>query len=219
MARPSELITVHCRAMTPQNVVSDPASDAASCAMLIPTKPPGSSYAAATPEKNTDGMSPKVAKKSEKSCASASRRPVTKARVDTGRAPRIRASRRSGSAFSQITIATSPAAIIASVSSTRRSVAMAGPSVPGSYQRRVYFWMKKPGSVRAGVATRTTLQITSCTCGRPGGIRSLSNSLTKNVRASSLTCLMVLCRDQGSGIRDPGCRRSVLGARGNCRNL
>ena len=31
------------------------------------------------PEKNTDGMSPNVAKKSEKSCASASRRPVTKA--------------------------------------------------------------------------------------------------------------------------------------------
>ena len=43
-------------------------------------------------------------------------------------------------------------------------------------------------------------------------MRSLSNSLTKNVRARSLTCLIVLCRDQGSGIRDPalGVRCSAL---------
>ena len=35
---------MHCKAMTPQNVVSAPASAAASCAMLMPTNPPGSRY-------------------------------------------------------------------------------------------------------------------------------------------------------------------------------
>ena len=91
---------MHCKAMTPQNVVSAPRERRRELRDAHPDESSGSSYAAAMPEKNTDGMSPNVAKKSEKSCASASRRPVTKARVDTGRAPRIRASRRSGSAFS-----------------------------------------------------------------------------------------------------------------------
>jgi hypothetical protein len=83
------------------------------------------------PPNRIDGIIPSVAKNSAKSSPRASSRAATNTPVETGRTPRIRASRRSGRAFSHSTIATSPAAIIANVSSTSRSVAMAGASVPG----------------------------------------------------------------------------------------
>jgi hypothetical protein len=51
-----------------------------------------------------------------------------------------------------------------------------------------YFFSSHNGRIRDGPAKKAKTDTTTCACGNPCGIRSLSNIREKNVRASSVVC-------------------------------
>ena len=106
-------------------------------------------------------------------------------RAGSGRPVRIRASRRSGNIPSQMTSATIPIDVIVSVMKNKRKACIAHMIAWGSDPARRLALKYIAGRISPGVARNARLQITTCACGKPGGIRSLSKNLAKNARARS----------------------------------
>ena len=162
-------IVAHCTAITAQNAVSVPASVATICATLSPQEAARFEVDQASPANSTDGMQPQRGEE---------QREELRQREQAGgdEDARWRSAGRRGSARRADPEARSPRS--RSRPGRRRSSRASagrdgrwrwpGPACPGRTTARCICAMKKPGSVSAGVATSTTLQITSCTCGRPG---------------------------------------------------
>ena len=84
-----------------------------------------------------------------------------------------------------MTSATIPIDVIVRVMKNRRKTCIARTIACGSDPLQALALKYITGRISPGVARNARLQMTTCACGKPGGIRSLSKNLAKNARARS----------------------------------
>lgn len=171
--------------MMPKKMNAWPAATARKCEIATPKK--GSRVIDPRTPNGNEEMAVVSRNSTAKRTMIAHSRATTKERLRSGRTPSVRQSRRSGKMFSQTASVTNAVAVIDSSSAIVRSHAIMARMI-STGGGTTYFFMRNSGRMKDGAARKANTDISTCTCGMPCGINSLSNIREKNVRARIAVC-------------------------------